>query len=348
MVSVFQEVKRVLRDDGTVWLNLGDSYGQNQGKGFDTHQDGGARKREAATRSMKTGLKPKDLCGIPWRVAFALQDDGWFLRSDIIWSKPNPMPESVTDRPTNAHEHVFLLSKSATYFYDNDAIREPYHPNSAGRYGYAFKESEHKDAYSSPAIAAGRNSRNVWQIPTEPFPDAHFATYPQELVRRCVAAGTSEKGCCPQCGAPWGRVVERDKHPSRDMEAQRWDAARRTGRSDGHVPGPPGMVDTTQTIGWEPGCDCVGVIGRDAPAAMGPIEKKPLAPCTVLDCFAGSGTTLAVACRMGRDAIGIELNPTYAAMAEKRIGQALRPNAHRSDQTTNAPLFEQTANPEPR
>src|SRR5262249_36969855 len=125
MVAVFREVKRVLRKDGTLWLNLGDSYGQNKGSGFDTNQDGGQRKAAAALISLpKTGLKPKDLCGIPWRAAFALQADSWWLRQDIIWSKPNPMPESVTDRCAKAHEYLFLMSKSERYYYDAEAIKE--------------------------------------------------------------------------------------------------------------------------------------------------------------------------------------------------------------------------------
>jgi DNA modification methylase len=168
-------------------------------------------------------LKPKDLIGVPWRVALALQADGWYLRSDIIWAKTNPMPESVGDRPTKSHEYLFLLSKSRRYFYDASAIREPFrHPERT----YKSDTQEHKTAklreqgnrctsglhdgrtrYGSPEL--GRNKRSVWMIATEPYSGAHFATYPKALVAPCVKAGTSERGCCPSCGAPWRRVLDR-------------------------------------------------------------------------------------------------------------------------------------------
>jgi DNA modification methylase len=187
------------------------------------------------------GLKPKDLVGIPWRLAFALQADGWYLRSDIIWAKPNPMPESVTDRPTRAHEYVFLLTRSARYFYDADAVREP-----SGQYigvtweqrkaaGEGMRRGFSQNGASGLAPhEAGRNPRSVWNIPTEPFPEAHFATFPKKLVEPCIKAGS------------------------------------RTGDF-------------------------------------------------VLDPFAGSGTVGVVALRLGRSFIGIELSPTYAEMARRRI-----------------------------
>lgn len=180
MVEVFREVRRVLRPDGTLWLNLGDSYASSP------------------------GLKPKDLCGIPWRVAFALQTDGWWLRSDIIWSKPNPMPESVTDRPTKAHEYVFLLSKSKSYFYDAKAIAEPsvigeYQPKNGGPSKYSLGSGRNdgsslrgsgpgsKSSFPTPAM---RNARSVWRITPKPFRGAHFAVMPPELARRCILAGS--------------------------------------------------------------------------------------------------------------------------------------------------------------
>ena len=210
MVALFREVRRVLKDDGTLWLNLGDSYA---GSGKGPSQSLSAEARDM-THTMHTafvpdGLKPKDLIGIPWRVAFALQADGWYLRSDIIWHKPNPMPESVTDRPTKAHEYVFLLTKSARYYYDAAAIAEP-------------------------SIDDTRNARTVWSITTQPYKGAHFATMPPELARRCIFAGS------------------------------------KTGD-------------------------------------------------TVLDPFGGAGTTGLVADRLGRDAVLVELNPTYAALARHRI-----------------------------
>ena len=248
MVSVFQEVKRVLRKDGTVWLNLGDSYfGGGRGK------DG---KYEVAYKSVEnskpdwskvSGLKPKDLIGIPWRVAFALQADGWYLRSDIIWNKPNPMPESIKDRPTKSHEYIFLLTKSKKYYYDNEAIKEPVQDSSIKRSMYGWDcdrpstknasmggEGIHTEKMGSRFVDPnGRNKRTVWKMNTKPYKEAHFATFPEELPETCIKAGTKK-----------GDVV--------------------------------------------------------------------------LDIFAGSGTVCAVASRLGRNSIGIELNEEYLKLARKR------------------------------
>jgi DNA modification methylase len=208
MVDVFREVRRVLRPDGTLWLNLGDSYATQPGKGSNVPQTkwgSNSYPESAAHRSRGfDGLKPKDLVGIPWRVAFALQADGWWLRSDIIWSKGNPMPESVTDRPTKAHEYLFLLTKSERYFYDADAIKEDAAPESEERYKYAFggAKSEalvdaNKDGIGQRTRPVGereytgkRNARSVWTITTKPFPEAHFATFPPEIPMRCILAGS--------------------------------------------------------------------------------------------------------------------------------------------------------------
>lgn len=224
MVAVFAEVRRVLADDGTVWLNLGDSYTANGGGGESRmievgrpspnamHAHRGKGQLSGRTGSSRTGLKAKDLVGIPWMVAFALRADGWYLRSDIIWSKPNPMPESITDRPTSAHEHMFLLAKSQRYYYDADAIAEPLSKASMARYTAAVVNKEvydparHKTGASahmrSPmqvltesaasVIERGtRNKRNVWTIPTNPYPDAHFATFPEDLIEPCILAGSA-------------------------------------------------------------------------------------------------------------------------------------------------------------
>lgn len=230
LVEVFREVRRVLRDDGTLWLNLGDSYAAARGG---THQpaetlaggingktatgdrtnrgraDGYSPSRDAT----QFGLKHKDLVGIPWRVAFALQADGWYLRSDIIWSKPNPMPESVTDRPTKAHEYVFLMSKSSRYFYDAEAIQETTTtPPGAtwaerkaggatagnvivgdGRRNGTQRVVHGKGVSSNLTRQDGqRNARSVWQIATKPYSEAHFATFPTELPERCIKAGSRE------------------------------------------------------------------------------------------------------------------------------------------------------------
>jgi len=211
MVEVFREVRRVLRDDGTLWLNLGDSYAgswgaQRRPNGTDagsTLQGGSplsarqikAHPRETGTGSLKNapGLKAKDLVGIPWRVAFALQADGWWLRQDLIWSKPNPMPESVRDRCTKAHEYLFLLTKSERYFFDSDAIKEP---AVAGHNGSRFDNGKTREAkpnhvQSGDRIDNGtRNKRSVWAIPTAPYSGAHFAVMPPALVEPCILAGS--------------------------------------------------------------------------------------------------------------------------------------------------------------
>jgi len=247
MVEVFREVKRVLRNDGTLWLNLGDSYAGNCSQASNNGRAGFGNPRERLVNRKGKGLKPKDLVGIPWMVAFALRADGWYLRSDIIWHKPNPMPESVRDRPTKAHEYIFLLTKSKRYYYDNEAIKEPLAQSSIDRAKYPRYQNAknrrdinygnpHTDAASRVRMlnSGMRNKRTVWTVPTRPFKDAHFAVYPPALITPCILAG------CPVGG-------------------------------------------------------------------------------TVLDPFAGSGTTLLVAMQHHRKAIGIELNPEYIEIAKRRL-----------------------------
>jgi len=272
--AVFAEVRRVLRPDGVLWLNLGDSYAGSWGnQGHDPERDDlhvGVRGRGALPTGSRTGSRkpgepgPKNLYGIPWRVAFALQDDGWTLRNDVIWSKPNAMPESVTDRLATRYEHVFLFSRSRRYWFDLDPIREPLafpdtwghtfggnSPEVGRRRGSAYAEpgkraaetgvgNRHQDS-TGPGMGAdprGRNPGDVWTIPTSPYPAAHFATFPPELARRCITAG------CPPDG-------------------------------------------------------------------------------TILDPFAGSGTTLMVARRLLRKSVGIELNAAYCGLIVDRIGQPI-------------------------
>lgn len=282
MVEVFSEVRRCLRKDGTAWVNVGDSYnsGASGAAGKGPALQGGVDNQAASNRHARrliSGLKPKDLIMQPARFALALQADGWWVRSEIVWSKPNPMPEGVSDRPTNSHEKVFLLSRSARYWYDANAVRTPLKPKTlttfgltrkskgtdalgevksdryakkvpirqpkvkvpggwdrgAGAHGTIHRDGRGKPEYQEVELA-GANARNVWEISSEAFPEAHFATFPTELVRRCILAG------CPVGG-------------------------------------------------------------------------------TVLDPFGGSGTTGLVCDRLQRNAILIELNPKYAAMAERRI-----------------------------
>ena len=213
MVSVFAEVRRVLRDDGTLWLNLGDSYASSTKSGGrnDTEKMCGAESQQLSNHLKiitKHGLKQKDLVGIPWRVAFALQADGWYLRQDIVWAKPNPMPESVTDRCTKSHEYVFLLSKSARYYFDNRAIAEP--AKYAGDDRGARGDTRRGTSMNSMSGATGetRNKRDVWEVATKPFSGAHFAVMPEALVEPCIKASISEH-TCSECGTQYVRQVER-------------------------------------------------------------------------------------------------------------------------------------------
>ena len=328
MVKVFREVRRVLRKDGTVWLNLGDSYASNpsNGRGGGSTLEGWVPHLSGATRN-GAGLKAKDLIGLPWRVAFALQADGWWLRSDIVWAKPNPMPESVTDRPTRAHEFVFLLTNSAAYFYDAHAIREPvaYEDGKSDGTGMvrsvASLESPHfsqaaktdkqrghsrrhaglNDRWDAKSKAEqramGANKRTVWTIATHGFPGAHFATFPEKLIEPCILAGTSAHGVCAECGAPGERVRERTGHVNKREAAHVLDNTATKTDSTGWAP------VTKATDKWRPTCAHSAVIVPDM----------------VLDPFCGSGTTGVVALRHGRSFVGIELNPEYIDLARKRI-----------------------------
>jgi DNA modification methylase len=367
MVAVFREVRRVLRDDGTLWLNLGDSYagsGRGVGDVHTTNKGNGASRgvgsllhaglHEAARESGAVGrawvkppegYKQKDLLGIPWLVAFALRADGWYLRSDIIWAKPNPMPESVTDRPTKAHEYVFLLTKSARYYYDAAAIAEPITESSRARLGQPNLENqmgsdrvpgktngnmkavgprfggskygdhdaeEHRTKSGNEWTGSeSRNARTVWTIATQPYSGAHFATMPEELARRCILAGSSAKAC-EHCGAPWERVTERREVERADC-AIGGDPARQDGGTRERVErlggGPNLAVMRVGTDRFAPTCACEGNTG--------------LGKGVVLDPFGGSGTTAAVAVGHGRSAIHIDLNPAYIELARTRIGPML-------------------------
>ena len=308
MVAIFRDVRRVLRNDGTLWLNLGDSYmGGGRGGGAENcKQRTNVGSLDAAPNQRVRGYKQKDLVGIPWLVAFALRADGWYLRQDIIWSKPNPMPENITDRCTKAHEYIFLLSKNARYYYDQDAILEPAADARRLSSWDERKETEpvrrgdpgqsgHVTHTATLASRDGRNKRSVWEIATAPFSDAHFATFPPALIEPCILAGCP-KECCAKCGAPWTRDVERTA-----MVISRSEHTHERGRtrSSGTMLKPAKSI----TIGFSPSCAC------NADVVAG----------TVLDPFGGAGTTGMVADRLGRNATLIELNPEYADMAERRI-----------------------------
>jgi DNA modification methylase len=316
LVAVFREARRVLRSDGVCWIEVGDTYAATQTNNNAYHYGAedsfnASSRLGAGGKAAPPGVKPKDLVGAPWLLAFALRADGWYLRSDTIWARPNPMPESVTDRPTKAHSYVFLLTKAARYFYDADAIREPHtaantqqqlsqpkkdNPDGIGR--GAFKFSVEQRYLNS----AGRNARSVWSIPTEPTPFAHFATFPQALVERCIKAGTSEHGACSECGAPWRRITERI-----GIDVPRGNEPHLT-RDPGNTKDrdlPTHYRPTIIHLGWEPSCAC----------------DAPVVPCLVMDVFMGSGTTALVARRLGRHAVGIELNASYLTIAAERLSQ---------------------------
>jgi DNA modification methylase len=276
LVEIFHEVKRVLRDDGTLWLNLGDSYVGTGAKS--EHKDpknkkGRNAQSEKAINNKVQGLKPKDMVGIPWRVAFALQADGWYLRSDIIWHKNNCMPSSVKDRPTSSYEHIFLFAKSKKYYYDKDAILEPLlDPNrkDTGKSGFGgLKHTGSPDkttnaTYSGRKFDAtkleGKNKRDVWTVATRGYKGAHFAVYPSQLIEPCVLAGTSEKGCCSKCGAP----LKRDTKRNVTFHSGSGKAGNPPkGKHEDNIQSKSGNYDIRmgtnveiKTLGWKPTCDC--------------------------------------------------------------------------------------------
>lgn len=302
MVAVFRQVRRVLRPHGTCWINIGDSYMANVGtQAPQTKQHVGSGFC-GPNRTPQQGLKLKDLVGIPWQLAFALRTDGWYLRSEIIWAKPNPMPESVTDRPTKAHEQIFLLTKSPRYWFDQEAVREPH--ISDGRGGFSNKEtlkSIRLQASHAPSLVNaevnpnGRNIRSVWEIATEPYPDAHFATFPRELARRCILAGCPVE-VCATCGKARERLVAREISNRVDggqgLNGDRADGGKACNAERSYT-----------TVGWS---DC---------------GHNDYTPGIVLDPFIGSGTVAHVARHHGRHTIGIELNPVYADLCAKRTQQ---------------------------
>jgi len=367
LVEVFREIKRVLRKDGTAWLNLGSSYAGyhgNKSRSPTTRATSGFDRRAYSLEyenmrpsGISERLKPKDLIPIPWLAALALQSDGWWLRSDIIWAKGvsgqketeaqiisaihesfSPkmaefvegklmenldlwvggcMPESVRDRPTSSHEYVFLLSRAKRYYYDKWAIVEPAVGGIPGNKTHkgktAYEQGDEKMRTKAGLCDIGpaktRNRRTVWQINTKPFKGAHFAVFPPDLIRPMILAGTSEAGCCAECGAPWERVISKgltahngktDSAYKRGSTANRLALLRQASRERGGE-----YTSEARTVTWQPTCKC------DCPDTV---------PAIVLDPFFGAGTTGLVAEELGRNCIGIELNPEYVEMARNRIG----------------------------
>ena len=421
LLEIFTEVKRVLRDDGTLWLNYGDAYtGGTRG-----HGGYGGEKQKTNKGSMESmrfeawqffDLPKKSLMQMPARVAIALQEHGWTLRSEIIWHKPNPMPESATDRPTSAHEKIFLFVKTPRYFYDSEAVRTKMSDSTIERYGdnpeeiwrlpsfvndegrntdhkfsgkrkqtvpvgwasnakYKGQDARHKkrrkptyndkghkrrptrevsgirdrDNYDPlpPEARAehGANLRNVWSVPVFGFSKAHFATFPPALIEPCIKAGTSERGCCPDCGAPWERILRKRVsflsgsgkagNPPKGKHAESCHST--SGEYDLRM----GPVVQSATVGWRPTCDCYDDRYRaENPPSKNARKRRqremtpsrwrrvrarpggddwPIKPCVVMDPFGGSGTTAMVAVKLKRDAQLIEISGKYAEMARDRI-----------------------------
>lgn len=374
-VLVCRALRRVLRDDGSLWWNVGDSYSGSNGNGYKQTRDavnrttGGLENVSLRESNHRVDDVPaKNLLLVPFRAAIALQDDGWYLRQVIIWDKKSPMPEAVEDRPTTAHEYIFLLTKKPSYFYDHLAVRVPgsekqtlhnrryaqeYHVALHGLGGGQPGNVNSKGIHSRPGIG-GHNLYSVWTLGYEPQSDAlcracgayyqgkawvrlktrqidgkpqrvcaecgsvdwvaHFAAFPSAIPRTAFLAGASEYGACPECGAPWRRVTERVDAPS--TNPRHFSKPGNDDRQDGgHV-----YEETLiRTVGWEPSCKCYG----EGPSALGEhrawLEDRPRVPCTVLDPFLGSGTSLIVARQLGMRGVGIDLSPDYLSLASHRL-----------------------------
>lgn len=330
LVKVFHEAKRILKKDGTFWLNMGDSY-TGGGRGGKGQCGKGGIKEKRYEKGCKIGLptgkigklSSKNLLMMPFRLAFALQKDGWILRSDIIWNKPNPMPESIKDRPTKSYEHVFLFAKNKKYFYDAEAIKEPVLEASLERVKKGFngkiiegRNSPQKTEVLGTRFASktGRNKRDVWTITTTPFRGSHFATFPPKLITPMILAGCPEF-VCNKCRKARIRIIEKEgrdetKIKYKDWRAIGWEKDEKGNAKDTGNPiqatNPPAIK--TKTIGYT-SCGCeAGFSGG-----------------IVLDPFMGAGTTGLVAKQLNRNYVGIELNPEYIKMAEARIAAPVKP-----------------------
>ena len=323
LVKVFREVKRVLRDDGTVWLNLGDSYISGKSRYSTKEQTlaGGGKNEKKLGKLQRGGkkdlyghpfYKDKDLAGIPWRVALALQADGWYLRQDIIWHKLNPMPESVKDRCTKTHEYIFLLSKCPKYYFDNEAIKEDCigkderkWSDSYDNVGSIIQGDTNADIKRTKRYSKDgnfkRNKRSVWTVTTKPFKDAHFATFPMDLIEPCVLAGCPEK-ICVDCGKPYKRVMQKPKQ----LEVERNKRSGLDDRKVGGVLDKYNRENPPKDLGMQKQCDC---------------KTNETKPGTVLDPFGGSGTTGIVANNHNKNAILIELNKEYIEIATERLNK---------------------------
>lgn len=335
LVEIFREARRVLQDDGVLWVNLGDSYaaGCMTGKQGSTsttgHNAGQAQGTSLPPRKAPAGMKNKDLVGIPWMTAFALRADGWYFRQDIVWAKANVMPESVFDRCTRSHEFVFMFTKKQMYYYDYFAIRE----NAVGgvqKKAHSFKQDHrltYRNADGTPRgndawinTEGKRNKRSVWNVNPKPYAGAHFAVWPEKLVEPMILAGSSEHGCCSKCKAPYERIVDRpvieDAGRSEDSQyVQNADvlsdrSASSANRRLGGDYQDQLNANPTTSKGWQATCDCGAEIER----------------CIVLDPFSGSATTGLVAMKNGRDYIGFDANSVYLDLAKARLENRAAPN----------------------
>ena len=281
-VAVFEQVRRILRPDGTLWLNIGDNY-------INGH-----------------------LVGQPWALALAMKKAGWVLRADIVWSKPNPIPQPAgRRRPALSHEYIFLFAKQTTgYYFDDEAVKEKSEsnakPQGSRRVTYARGTPDEKNHFAvqgTELVPPTRNLRTVWNIPAGGAAgEGHFAAFPERLPETCIKAGTSEHGCCEVCGKPYERILEKTELGEKLLGKEWHDRSDALGR--GHRDAPP-KVDAAlyRTAGWKAGCDCGGGV----------------APCRVFDPYTGSGTTGRVALSLGRSFTGIELNDDYFKLAQKRL-----------------------------
>ena len=316
IVEIFCEIRRVLRHDGVVWLNIGDSY------------YGGKGRSSRRTDDKHSVLKPKDLCMIPYRVAIALQENGWWVRSDIVWAKGvsfrpdfsgSTMPESVNNRPTKSHEYVFLLSRSKDYYYDAEAVKEEgiYPAGTRAAKGSGEREGNRRgNEYAE--YSGKRNLRSVWAINPKPYSEAHFAIFPPSLVEPMVLASTSEKGCCPKCGSPYERITAKEEIETPDWQPYNGKQSKQdnhfsTKRLGGNTKrfravGMPqnNPFPVKHTVGWQSTCSC---------NAGDPV------PCTVLDPFSGTATVGIVAIKHKRNYIGLEIKWDYIELARKRMNK---------------------------
>lgn len=331
MVEICEEVRRVLKPTGTFWLNIGDTYSnykdnkttkQTISKREGVHEIEKGQSHSRNPKSLKEqGFKNKELMGVPWRLAFALSDAGWYLRQDIIWAKAtsgqerngNCMPESINDRMTKSHEYIFLLTKKDKYYFDNYAVKEPLNILTAskskfGGHKYSSERNDKDRRYDVDQLDGLGNMRSVWRINLQPGSSGqHIAGYPEKLPYYCIKAGSSEKGCCADCGKPYVRILEAVGKINHSWAPGTRDFHKLEQSKGRHGSTSAFLTDETvnyKSVGWQKSCNC---------------ETNEIVPSIILDPFMGSGTTAKVALEMGRNFIGFELNEEYIEFANNRI-----------------------------